>query len=233
MNLKILSNLCIVGMLFALFCITYDNSIKSVFNQNNYEPYYCGDANLPQVSLMINVYWGNEYIEPMLKVLKDNNVTTTFFVGGSWANKYSEILNKIVSDGHEIGNHGFNHKSHSKLTYEQNYNEIYMCQEVVKNLCNVQTNLFAPPSGDFNNTTLKVASALNYKTIMWSKDTIDWRDKNTDLIYKRATNNLKNGDLVLMHPTQNTLEALPKIIDYCNKNNLKITTVSKCLNIAE
>lgn len=231
MNYRLLSNVCIVCMLFALFCITYDNSIKSVFNPNDYEPYYCGDANLPQVSLMINVYWGNEYIEPMLEVLKNENITTTFFVGGSWANKYPELLDKIVEAGHEMGNHGFNHKEHSKLNYEQNYNEIYKCGEIVKGLTNIEMNLFAPPSGDFSKTTLQVASALNYKTIMWSKDTIDWRDKNTDLIVKRATNNLKNGDLVLMHPTQNTLEALPQIIDYCKKNNLTITTVTKCLNI--
>ena len=231
MNYRILSNVCIVCMLFALFCVTYDNSIRSVFNQSNDEPYYCGDANLPQVSLMINVYWGNEYIEPMLDVLKEANIQTTFFVGGSWANKYTELLNKIVEAGHELGNHGFNHKEHSKLTYEQNYNEINMCHEVVKGLTNVEMNLFAPPSGDFNKTTLQVASALNYKTIMWSKDTIDWRDKNTNLIVKRATNNLKNGDLILMHPTKNTLEALPSIIDYCKKNGLTITTVSKCLNI--
>lgn len=230
MKYSFFSNICIFGMLLALFCITYDNNIKSVFNQNDIEPYYCGNANNTYVSLMINVYWGNEFIEPMLETLSKNGVKTTFFVGGSWANKYPELLEKIVAGGHEIGNHGFTHKEQSKLTYEQNYNEIYMCHEVVKNLTGIEMSLFAPPSGDFSNTTLQVANALNYKTIMWSKDTIDWRDKNTDLIIKRATNNLKNGDLILMHPTQNTLEALPSIIKYCQDNGFTITTVSNCLS---
>ena len=231
MKYRFFSNICIFGMLLALFCITYDNNIKGVFSQNDVEPYYCGDANQPNVSLMINVYWGNEYIEPILEVLKDNEIKTTFFIGGSWANKYPELLELITKDGDELGNHGFNHKEHSKLSYEQNYNEIYMCHEVIKGLTGTEMVLFAPPSGDFNSTTLQVASALNYKTIMWSKDTIDWRDKNTDLIIKRATNNLKNGDLILMHPTKNTLEALPSIIQYCKNKNLNITTVSNCLNL--
>lgn len=231
MKYRFFSNLCIFGMLLTLFCITYDGGIKGVFSQNDAEPYYCGDAKQPQISLMINVYWGNEFIEPMLKVLKDEGVQTTFFVGGSWANKYSDLLQAIVNDGHEIANHGYNHKEHSKLSYEQNYNEINMCHEVVKGLTNIEMNLFAPPSGDFNKTTLQVASALKYKTIMWSKDTIDWRDKNTDLIIKRATNNIKGGDLILMHPTKNTLEALPEIIKICKAKGLDIVPVTKCLNI--
>ena len=90
--------------------------------------------------------------------------------------------------------------------------------------------LFAPPSGAYNNKTLEIANNLNYKTIMWSKDTIDWRDKDENLIYSRATNNAKNGDLILMHPTQETLSALPKIIEFYKNNNFNLTTVSNNIN---
>ena len=91
-------------------------------------------------------------------------------------------------------------------------------------------NLFAPPSGDFNKTTLQVASDLNYKTIMWSKDTIDWRDKDEDLVFTRATKNVGGGELVLMHPTAHTLKALPKILNYFFNNGLQVSTVSNTLN---
>lgn len=231
MKYRWLSNLCIFGMLLALFCVTYNGEIKSVFNSRTIEPYYCGDGNQNNVSLMINVYWGSEYIESVLEILKKDDIKTTFFVGGLWANKETELLHRIVANGHEIGNHGYTHKMHSNLTQEQNYNEIKKCHEIVLAHTGINMNLFAPPSGDFNNTTLRVADALKYKTIMWSKDTIDWRDHNTKLIVKRATNNLKNGDLILMHPTEHTVQALPEIIEYCNKNDFKITTVSNCLNI--
>ena len=65
---------------------------------------------------------------------------------------------------------------------------------------------------------------------MWSKDTIDWRDKDSDLIFKRATDNVKAGDFILMHPTEQTLLAFEKIILYHINNGFELVTVSENLN---
>ena len=91
-------------------------------------------------------------------------------------------------------------------------------------------NLFAPPSGAYSKTTVEVASNLGYQTIMWTRDTIDWRDKDADLIYSRAVKDAKGGDLVLMHPTEKTLEALENIIITLQEKGLKVTTVSDTLS---
>ena len=227
---NIICNASICVMLTIVFCFAYTTEVRGVFFQNKSEPYYNGNVSKNNVSLMINVYWGNEYIESMLKTLKDNGITTTFFVGGSWVNGYPELFSQIVADGHEIGNHGYSHKDHAKLNYEQNQSEIHVCHQSVKTHANIEMTLFAPPSGAFNSTTLDVAKNMNYRVIMWTRDTIDWRDHNTELIVQRATKKMKNGDLILMHPTKNTMEALPQIIDYCNKNSFNITTVSRCLD---
>jgi len=178
---------------------------------------------------MINVYWGTEYLDDILKILKDNGIKTTFFIGGTWASKENDILKKIIADGHEIGNHGYYHKEHEHLSYERNREEIEICHKLVASITGVEMNLFAPPGGSFSQTTLSVAQSLGYKTIMWSRDTIDWRDKDANLIYERATKDLKGGDLVLMHPTKCTLEALPSIINYITAHNLSATTVSECI----
>ena len=97
---------------------------------------------------------------------------------------------------------------------------------MVKSLAGIDMNLFAPPSGDFNDVTLEVADKLGYKTIMWTKDTIDWRDKDTNLIYNRATAKPNNGDLILMHPTKNTVEALSGIINFYKNKGFNLVTVS-------
>ena len=68
---------------------------------------------------------------------------------------------------------------------------------------------------------------MGYKVIMWSKDTVDWRDKDSDLIYKRATSNLSNGDLVLMHPEEHTLRALGDILDYYKSRGFSAVTVGE------
>ena len=225
-----ISNIIIAVVLLSLIGLTYAGGVLNVFSASSDEsPYYHGDLNKNNISLMINVYWGTEYIEPMLKVLKEKNAKCTFFVGGMWASKNAELLNKIIGEGHEIGNHGYYHKDHDKISEEKNRQEIEQTHEIVKALSGTEMNLFAPPSGAFNQTTLDVAKELGYITVMWTKDTIDWRDKNTSLIYLRATKNPHNGDLVLMHPTQNTLEALPDIIDFYTSSGYVVTTVSNTL----
>ena len=190
---------------------------------------YEGNRSGKNISLMINVYWGTEYVQPILDVLKEKGVVTTFFIGGSWAAENEELLKKICEDGHEIANHGYNHKSHDKLSKEANSQEISACHKVIKSALGIEMNLFAPPSGAYSDATLVAATDLGYQTIMWTRDTIDWRDHNTNLIFQRATNNLSGGDLILMHPTANTLEALPEIIDAITQKGLKVNTVSNTL----
>ncbi|MBR2480362.1 MAG: polysaccharide deacetylase, partial [Clostridia bacterium] len=79
------------------------------------------------------------------------------------------------------------------------------------------------------NEMFKACNNLNKKVIMWSRDTIDWRDKDSNLVLKRATLDIQNGELILMHPTPHTLKALPTIISVLKAKNLNPTTVSKCI----
>ena len=101
----------------------------------------------------------------------------------------------------------------------------------MKALCGVQSTLFAPPSGSFNDATLEAAYELGYQVIMWSKDTIDWRDSDESLIITRATKNIKSGDFILMHPKEHTLSALPKIIDIIKEKRLNLKGINDCLNV--
>lgn len=192
--------------------------------------YYSGNEDSNKISLMINVYWGTEYLDGMLEILDKYDVKTTFFVGGTWAVKESDMLEKIYESGHEIGNHGYSHKDQDKLSREQNQKEILMTHNIVDELLGFEMNLFAPPSGAYSKTTVEVANELGYQTIMWTRDTIDWRDKDADLIYSRAVKDAKGGDLVLMHPTEKTLEALERIIITLQEKGLNITTVSDNLS---
>ena len=225
-----ITNLIIITLIIGMFFLAFTSNIKSVYKANSVNAIYSGNTQNNNVSLMINVYWGTEFIEPMLKVLKDENVKVTFFVGGCWVAQNSELLKKMYEDGHEIGNHGYYHKDHKYLSTERNQEEIYINHKLVKEILGIDMTLFAPSSGSYNNLTLEIANNLGYKTIMWSKDTIDWRDKDSNLAYTRATKNAKSGELILMHPTEHTLKALPDIIKYYKDNNFNLTTVSE--NIA-
>jgi len=232
---RVLTNLLILVMLVTVSWVA-SYGINLVTSSKMYNGvYYSGDENSKKVSLMINVYWGTEYLDEMLNILKENDVKTTFFVGGTWAVRESDMLKKIHDDGHEIGNHGYYHKEQGKLSAEKNHEEILNTHNLVKSLIGVEMDLFAPPSGSYNKKTVEIANELGYKTIMWTegRDTIDWRDKDTELIYQRAIKNCKGGDLVLMHPTECTKNALGKIIKTLKEQGFQLCTVSENLAVNE
>ncbi|MBQ3214051.1 MAG: polysaccharide deacetylase family protein [Clostridia bacterium] len=229
--INITCNIILGAIVLLVFSLSIFSPVVMVSNSNYEKVYYNGNKENKNISLMVNVYWGDEYLDQMLKIFKDNKIKTTFFVGGSWVAKNNERLLKILGDGHEVGNHGYNHKDHSKLTAEQNRSEINATSELIYSLSGYKMTLFAPPSGSFNKNVLSVASSLNYKTIMWTLDTIDWRDKDENLIFKRATEKADNGSLILMHPTECTVKALQKIISNLKERGFNLTTVSE--NLAE
>lgn len=230
-KVAITSNLIIVLIFIVLIGVALPFEGKTLTVKVNPNVYYNGNTEKNNVSFMVNVYWGTEYILDMLEVFDYYNVKTTFFVGGSWADKNIDLLKKIYNRGHEIGNHGYNHKDQDKLTEKQNIDEIGLNHKLISANLGIEMNLFAPPSGAYDDDLVNIATSLNYWTIMWTHDTIDWRDKDTNLITKRATENLSNGDLILMHPTKNTLEALSGILSYAQNNGFNATTVSNTIGL--
>lgn len=193
------------------------------------EIYRSAGENAAGVSLMFNVYMGTEEVYKILDVLKEFNAKATFFIGGCWADDNVACLRDIFAAGHELGNHGYFHKDHDKLNFVDNQKEIYTCNRFIELTVGVAPTLFAPPSGAYGNATLSACKALNMKTILWSKDTIDWRDHNVSKIYSRATKNVQKGDFILMHPTAETAEALDDILAYYKSIDLTPITVSENL----
>lgn len=221
---------CVIGfVLIGLFALTYAGGILNVTSSSQEEAIYQGNTESNNICLMINVYWGNEYIPKMLETLKENDVKTTFFIGGSWAEDYPEILKEIYDGGHEIANHAYSHPDLKEKSLEINKTEISKTTDIIKELLNVEMTLFAPPSGSYSETTLQVAKELGYTTIMWTRDTIDWRDQDRELIYSRAVKNAAGGDLILMHPTKETANALPDIIKTLKDQGFNLTTVSETI----
>ncbi len=180
------------------------------------------------VSLMVNVYWGTEEVEKMLAVFEEYGARATFFLGGSWADDNVSCVKEIMEKGHEIGSHGYFHLSHDKLDFEENVREIRASVEFLSLVTHRPVTLFAPPSGAYGDAAVRAAESMDLKTILWSKDTIDWRDKSAELVFSRATD-VGGGDFVLMHPMAHTVEALPRILENYRARGLSAITVSENL----
>ena len=220
--------LCVLAIGVAIVCFA-PSKVVYISGGKAYEPIYYGDRSRETVSLAFNVYEGGEIVEGILNELNKRGAKATFFIGGCWADENIDLIKKIISLGHEIGSHGYYHKDHAKLSESENLAEMQMLHTLIERETGYKITLFAPPSGSFSVTTLKVAEKMGYKTIMWSKDTVDWRDKSVKTVYNRATRSVCGGDIILMHPKEHTLSALPSILEYYQKNGLVAVTVSECL----
>lgn len=221
----VLTNCLLALVLIVVGTVCFIPAVSSVSGVDG-KVYYKGNSE-DGVSLMFNVYWGTEQVYGILDVLDEYGVKATFFLGGSWADDNVACVKEIAARGHEIGSHGYFHRDHDKLTLKENKDEIKSSVDFINAATGGTVTLFAPPSGAYNDDTVTSAESLGLKTVMWSKDTIDWRDKNKADCYRRATEGAKGGDLVLMHPMAHTLEALPEILTYYREHDLKAITVSE------
>ena len=221
-------NLIIIFILVIIGGYSQKESV-AVLAQYDNKPIYHVQTENKTVSLMINVYQGEEYVKKYLELFSKENIKATFFLGGCWAAKNKELVKEIYDAGHEIGNHGYNHKLHTKLNSQDSKNEMMRTNSLIKQITGKSCFLFAPPSGDVNSTVVLDAQKCGMVTVMWSADTIDWRDQDKEKIYNRVERNLKPGTLILMHPTKATLEALPEIILLIKAKGYNAITVGEHL----
>lgn len=195
------------------------------------QPIYRGNERKPMVALMVNVSWGTEHLPGMLQVLRSEKVPATFFLDGSWLKKHPEQARALVQEGHEIGNHGYSHPQMSKLSSDRIREEILRTEQLIEKTLGTRTKWFAPPAGDFNQTVVEEADRLGLKTVLWTVDTVDWRKSSTpEIMVERVKRGVAGGSLILMHPTDRTVEALPGIIRTIKDKGLQLGTVSETLS---
>ncbi|WP_419888510.1 polysaccharide deacetylase family protein [Neobacillus niacini] len=193
-------------------------------------PIYRGHPDKPMVSFIINVAWGNEYLPEMLAVLKQHQVRASFFLEGRWVKNNPDLAKMIVSAGHEVGNHSYTHPDMKRITAAETREQLVKTNEVIEAATGNKSSWFAPPSGSYRDETVKIASELNMKTVMWTVDTIDWQKPTPDQLINRVISKIDNGFMVLMHPTASTAKSLDRLISLIEDKGLKIGTVSDLMS---
>lgn len=194
------------------------------------QPIYIGNTTEKAVAFMVNVDWGEELIPDLLNIMEGKKVTATFFITGRFAKKYPEIIKQIAEDGHEIGNHGYSHPHPDKLTLEQNKKELTDTETVFRDLQIDCAKIFASPYGEHGDNVMQAANELGYQVIMWTLDTVDWQNPSPGMILERILPRADNGSLILMHPKECTLQALPDLIGSLKKEGFAFKKVSEIIN---
>ncbi len=138
-------------------------------------------------------------------------------------------LQAIAAAGHELGNHTYSHPHPNTLNKQQNQAQILKAEQTIFEITGVKTKLYAPPYGEFNDTVLAAAGEISYLTILWSIDTVDWKRPSKDAIVKRVVGKLHNGAIILIHPTEPTVKALPELIAEIRQKGYSFCPVSAIL----
>jgi len=185
-----------------------------------------GNITEPKIAFACNVFWGEEFLPDMLNTLEKSNIKITFFIGGSWGKRFPNLVTELATRGHELGNHTYSHPHPNTLSKDKNKEQILRAEQLVTELTQRKTTLYAPPYGEYNDTVLSAAAELGYTTIMWSIDTIDWQRPPAEIIINRVMKKVNNGAIILMHPTESTAKALPALIRQLENKGYTITTVS-------
>lgn len=171
----------------------------------------------------------SKYTDKILNILSKHNACATFFVVGNKVPFYDGVLNKMIKNGNEIGNHSYSHKWLNKLSENDFKNEILKAQEAIKDTTGFLPTLFRPTYGGYSDR-LKKYTDLTF--VLWDVDSRDWKVKNTDKIYNNIISNVKNGSIVLMHDNHEyAVNSLDRVLSQLESDGYEFVTVSELLEI--
>ncbi len=206
-----------------------DDSITVVSHKRQL-PVYSVARDDKVISISFDAAWGGDQTIPLLDILDEYGVKTTFFLVGFWVDKYPELVKEIVARGHEIGNHSQSHPHMSQLSEAKIKEELRIMSDKVVTITGVRPTLFRPPYGDYNDKVVVTSRAEGYEVVQWSVDSLDWKNRGTADIIRQCTTNVQNGDIVLFHnDAQYILQALPDVIEHYQGLGYKIIPVSQIL----
>lgn len=178
------------------------------------------------IALTFNCAWDNGDVQTILDILKENNITATFFLVGQWAEKYPDSVKAIAQAGHEIGNHSYSHQDFAALDEKRLVEEISRCSSAIEQITGRVPELMRVPSGSYSDTAIAVIERMGMMPIQWDADSLDWKKVSARQIIKNVTKKAQPGSIVLLHcGAKNTASALPGLIEKLKKDGYTFTTV--------
>ena len=227
---KGLAVLGVILLIFSIFAVRGSETVMVSGKQRDL-PIYCVDRGEEKVaSLSFDAAWGNEDTQQLIDILGKYNVKATFFVVGDWVDKFPESVKALSDAGHEVMNHSDTHPHMTKLSKEKMKKELTNCNNKIESVTGKKPILFRAPYGDYNNDVIAAMRECGCYTIQWDVDSLDWKDLSGDEIFKRVTEKVKPGSIILFHnAAKHTPEALPKIIEKLQADGYNLIPISEII----
>lgn len=179
------------------------------------------------------------FTEDVLNVLSEYNVPATFFVLGSRAVAYPELVQRMMNEGHIVANHTY---FHPNLVEEGDIptleREVRRTEDAINEILGYRPSLFRPPYGFLYEELVEKLAELQYRVIGWSVDSLDWQEDPPEVIAENVLSNVQPGAIILLHDgadwdgdRTNTIAALRQIIPALQEQGFEFVTVPELVNI--
>lgn len=177
----------------------------------------------------------DEIVTPkIIEILQNHHVKGNFFFIGSEAEKYPQVVKNAYENGNLVLSHSYHHVDLTTLSNAEQADEINNAGLAIQTIIGKEPAMIRPPYGETNETLIANAKDKGYSVIIWSIDTLDWSQKDAENIIKNVTDNLRNGDIILMHSDSEkteTAKALPTIIEAVQEKGFEIVGLDELLGV--
>ncbi|KFC23407.1 polysaccharide deacetylase family protein [Epilithonimonas lactis] len=172
-----------------------------------------------------------EFTPKFLDVLKENNIKANFFCIGKQIDKYPETFQRIIAEGHTVGNHTFSHSNNTGfLSTSKMVKEIEKCDERILKFGSIKTNLYRPPFGVTNPNIAKAIKKTNKKSIGWNVRSLDTVISDEKKILKKVKRNLQKGSIILLHDTsEKTYNVLVELLLFLEREKYSTFTIDSII----
>lgn len=172
----------------------------------------------------------SKHTDRLLDVFAAHGGKGTFFVIGNILENRSDVLQRMVAEGHEIGGHSWDHRQLTKLSPTDLNNQLTGTRAKIQELTGVDATLLRPPYGSYNSDVKNMCKDLGIVMVNWSLDTLDWKYKDPDRIYETILSEVQDRDIILCHDLHGTtVEAMERVVPELIARGYQLVTVSELL----
>ena len=178
-----------------------------------YDAVYLGDTTKKVIYLTFDAGYENGCTEKILDALKKHNAPAAFFLVGNYLEQNSDLVRRMVDEGHIVGNHTMHHPDMSKISDPDAFKkELQDLEALYRQITGKEMpRYYRPPQGIYSEENLQMAKELGYKTVFWSLAYVDWNNDSqptAEQAYAKLLPRIHNGAVVLLHSTSKTNAAI-------------------------
>jgi peptidoglycan-N-acetylglucosamine deacetylase len=199
--------------------------------------FFAGPTNKHQVALTFDDGPDLIYTPKILDILKKNQVKATFFLVGENAQRYPQMVKRIIEEGHVVANHSYNHPNFRKVSELQFHDQIQKTEKILQKLTGYSPKLIRPPYGNINEEQIKWTASQHFTVVNWNVDSLDWRGLTADQVVSNVLADTSSGSIILQHSAgkrgrlSGSVQALDVIIHKLKESRIRMVTVPELLDI--